>query len=50
MMKFIVYTNETITALSNNDGIITCINGVWPNLNNRYIGMIKASCTSTSAG
>ena len=33
VMIFIVYTNGTITALSNDNGIITCMNGVWPNTN-----------------
>ena len=27
------YTNGTITALSNDNGFITCVNGVWPNTN-----------------
>ena len=33
-MKFIVYINGKISALSNDNGIITksCINGVWPNI------------------
>ena len=31
VIKFTVYTNRTITALSNDNGIITCVNGVWPN-------------------
>ena len=33
VMKLIVYTNGTITALSNDNGIITCVDGVWPNTN-----------------
>ena len=33
MWKFIMYTNGVITALSNDNGIITCTNGVWPNTN-----------------
>ena len=31
VMRIIFYTNGTITALSNDNEIITCINGVWPN-------------------
>ena len=31
VIKFTVYTNRTITALSNDNGITTCVNGVWPN-------------------
>ena len=30
VMKFTIYTNGTMTALTNNSEIITCINGVWP--------------------
>ena len=33
VMKITIYTNETITALSNDNRTITCINGVWPNTN-----------------
>ena len=31
VMKIIFYTNGTITALSNDNEIITCDNGVSPN-------------------
>ena len=31
VMRIIFYTNGTITALSNDNEIITCDNGVWPN-------------------
>ena len=30
LKKFVVYTNGTITALSNDSEITSCINGVWP--------------------
>ena len=30
VMKFIINTNGTITALSNESGNITCIDVVWP--------------------
>ena len=33
VMKIIFYTNGTITALSNDNEILTCINGVWPRVN-----------------
>ena len=33
VMKFIIYTNRTMTALSYDSEIITCINGVWPTTN-----------------
>ena len=33
VMKFIIYTNGTMTALSYDSEIITCINGVWPTTN-----------------
>ena len=32
MMKITIYTNGTITALSNDNRTITCINGAWPNI------------------
>ena len=31
VMRIILCTNGTITALTNDNEIITCINGVWPN-------------------
>ena len=31
VMRIILCTNGTITALSNDNEIITCDNGVWPN-------------------
>ena len=31
VMGFIFYTNGTITALSNDNEIITCDSGIWPN-------------------
>ena len=31
VMRIIFYTNGTITALSNDNEIITCDNSVWPN-------------------
>ena len=33
VMSIIFYTNGTITALSNDNEILTCINGVWPSVN-----------------
>ena len=33
VMKITIYTNETITALCNDNEIITCVNGVWPSTN-----------------
>ena len=33
VMRIIFYTNGTITALSNENEILTCINGVWPSVN-----------------
>ena len=35
VMKITIYTNGTIIALSNDNGTITCINGVWPNTNTK---------------
>ena len=41
VMRIIFYTNGTITALSNDNEIITCDNGVWQMLT-QYIRKIKA--------
>ena len=31
VMKFIIYSNRTMTALSNDDDIVTCDYGIWQN-------------------
>ena len=33
VMKFIIYSNRTMTALSNDNDIVTCDNGIWQNTN-----------------
>ena len=33
VMKIIIYSNRTMTALSNDDDIVTCDNGIWQNTN-----------------
>ena len=31
VMKFIIYSNRTMTALSNDNNIVACDNGIWQN-------------------
>ena len=35
VMKITIYANGTITTLSDDNRTITCINGVWPNINTK---------------
>ena len=48
VMRIIFYTNGTITALSNVNEIITCVNGVLPNSDTickKYISYIIIQIT-----